>query len=111
MYAGGPTRVTLVVITDPTTTRFGLSNPLTIATVAFGEARSAGAFVYAFTTYRAAVPWSHYCRGTPFSPLRTVPFLPLPQWCGCIMGNTASTRDRDRHQCYDSMEVLCRAAP
>ena len=55
MYAGGPTRDTLVVTPTPTTTD-SLSNPLTIATVAFGGNAANRRVVYAFTTYPASAP-------------------------------------------------------
>jgi len=55
MYAGGPTRDTLVVTPTPTTTD-SLSNPLKIATVAFGGNAANRPVVYAFTTYPASGP-------------------------------------------------------
>ncbi len=55
MYAGGPTRDTLVVTPTPTTTD-SLSNPLTIATVAFGGSAIGRRVVYAFTTYPGSGP-------------------------------------------------------
>jgi hypothetical protein len=55
MYAGGPTRDTLVVTPTPSTTD-SLSNPLKIATVAFGANAVGRGVVYAFTTYPGSGP-------------------------------------------------------
>jgi hypothetical protein len=55
MFAGGPTRDTVVVTPTPSTTD-SLSKPLTIATVAFGGKAATRRVVYAITTYPSTGP-------------------------------------------------------